>query len=195
LKVWKWSVAIGALLLISTGLMAWLQPAAFGFGKQNKSAASTEISSSVVSAAPAASINQLLPPNPLPEASKPAVSTKSYPPLAPPPNGIELPGPAVQGQLWAQRLDPKSFFIQHGTFNAFNKAEQMQKLYAGLNDSQIVGVYRPGESLAYFILVSGPHISLAEANEFLKRKDIPSASWIRSSQNLQDQLNPTIRKN
>lgn len=71
----------------------------------------------------------------------------------------------------------------------------MQKLYAGLNDSQIVGVYRPGESLAYFILVSGPHISLAEANEFLKRKDIPSASWIRSSQNLQDQLNPTIRKN
>lgn len=195
LKVWKGSVAIGALLLISTGLMAWLQPAAFGFGKQNKSAASTEISSSVVSAAPAASINQLLPPNPLPEVSKPAVSTKSYPPLAPPPNGIELPGPAVQGQLWAQRLDPKSFFIQHGTFNAFNKAEQMQKLYAGLNDSQIVGVYRPGESLAYFILVSGPHISLAEANEFLKRKDIPSASWIRSSQNLQDQLNPTIRKN
>jgi hypothetical protein len=113
----------------------------------------------------------------------------------PPPNGIELPGPAVQGQLWAQRLEPNSFFIQHGTFNAFNKAEQMQKLYAGLNNSQIIGVYRPGESLAYFILATGPHSSLSEANEFLKRKDIPSSSWIRSSQNLQDQLNPSVRKN
>jgi hypothetical protein len=137
-----------------------------------------------------------LPPNQtVTEPPKPAVSIKSYPPLAPPPNGIELPGPAVQGQLWAQRLDPKSFFIQHGTFNIFNKAEQMQKLYAGLNDSHIVAAYRPGESLAYFVLVTGPHFSLPEANEFLKRKDIPSSSWIRSSQNLQDQLNPSIRKN
>ena len=36
----------------------------------------------------------------------------------------------------------QGYNTRHGTFNAFNKAEQMQKLYAGLNDSQIVGVYR-----------------------------------------------------
>ena len=194
-KTWRWAVAICALLLISTGLMAWIQPSAFSFGKRTKSVADTAVTSPVAQEKAAAGDNQVVKSTNVPEPSRPIASTKSYPPLAPPPNGVELPGLALQGQLWAQRLDPKSFFIQHGTFNAFNKAEQMQKLYTGLTDSQIVGAYRPGESLAYFILVTGPHSSVTEANEFLKRKDIPSSSWIRSSQNLQDQLNPSIRKN
>lgn len=175
--------------------MAWLQPAAFGIG-QAKKVASAPIISAAPSPEPPTSSDKLLgSPSAVAETLKPSVPAKAYPPLAPPPNGIELPGPAVKGQLWAQRLDPKSFFIQHGTFNVFSKAEQTQQLYAGLNDSHIVAAYRPGETLAYFLLVTGPHASLTEANEFLKRKDIPSSSWIRSSQNLQDQLNPSIRKN
>ena len=196
-KNWKWALAISSLFLFSTALTAWLQPEAFGFGQGKKSVPEAVMSPAKDSdSVSASSTDKPLPPNQtVTEPPKPAISIKSYPPLAPPPNGIELPGPAVQGQLWAQRLDPKSFFIQHGTFNIFNKAEQMQKLYAGLNDSHIVAAYRPGESLAYFVLVTGPHFSLPEANEFLKRKDIPSSSWIRSSQNLQDQLNPSIRKN
>jgi hypothetical protein len=194
LKTWKWPFVFFSLLLISTGLMAWLQPAAFGFGNKTNAVATAEATSPLLNSEPNTG-NQLVQVNTIPEPPKPNASTKSYPALMPPPNGIELPGPAVQGQLWAQRLEPNSFFIQHGTFNAFNKAEQMHKLYAGLNNSQIIGVYRPGESLAYFILATGPHSSLSEANEFLKRKDIPSSSWIRSSQNLQDQLNPSVRKN
>ena len=193
-KTWKWPLVLFSLLLISTGLMAWLQPAAFGFGNRTHAVVTDAVTSPLQNSEPNAG-NQLVQVNNIPEPPKPNASTKSYPALMPPPNGIELPGPAVQGQLWAQRLEPNSFFIQHGTFNAFNKAEQMQKLYAGLNNSQIIGVYRPGESLAYFILATGPHSSLSEANEFLKRKDIPSSSWIRSSQNLQDQLNPSVRKN
>ena len=193
-KSWKWPLVLFSLLLISTGLMAWLQPAAFGFGNRTHAVVTAAVTSPLQNSEPNAG-DQLVQVNNIPEPPKPNASTKSYPALMPPPNGIELPGPAVQGQLWAQRLEPNSFFIQHGTFNAFNKAEQMQKLYAGLNNSQIIGVYRPGESLAYFILATGPHSSLSEANEFLKRKDIPSSSWIRSSQNLQDQLNPSVRKN
>jgi len=195
LKTWKWVIAICSMLMISIGLMAWLQPAAFGIG-QAKKVASAPIISAAPSPEPPTSSDKLLgSPSAVAETLKPSVPAKAYPPLAPPPNGIELPGPAVKGQLWAQRLDPKSFFIQHGTFNVFSKAEQTQQLYAGLNDSHIVAAYRPGETLAYFLLVTGPHSSLTEANEFLKRKDIPSSSWIRSSQNLQDQLNPSIRKN
>ena len=199
LKIWKWALAVCSLFLISTALMAWLQPAAFGIGQTKKVVPETVMAPTTASdsesANPSSTDKQLASTQTAVEPPKPAVSSKSYPPLAPPPNGVELPGPAVQGQLWAQGLDPKSFFIQHGTFNAFNKAEQMQKLYAGLTNAHIVAAYRPGESLAYFVLVTGPHASLTEANEFLKRKDIPASSWIRSSQNLQDQLNPSIRKN
>lgn len=194
-KRWKWTATILTLLLISTGLMVWLQPAAFGLKKNIEIApapeASAENSSSTFNSSDKkAQANSLFS-----DASQTNATTKTYPPLTPPPNGIELPALAVQGQLWAQRLDPKSFFIQHGTFNVFSKAEQMQKLYAGLADSHIVAAYRPGESLAFFILASGPLSTLSEANEFLKRKDIPASSWVRSSQNLQDQLNPSVKKN
>ena len=191
----KWAFVICTLLLISTGLMAWLQPAAFGLGKAKRLDSNSAISAKADPSTATPSEKRLDSNNKDSEALQTKSESKSYPALLPPPNGIELPGLAVQGQLWAQRLDPKSFFIQHGTFNIFSKAEQMQKLYAGLADSHIVAAYRPGESLAYFILVTGPHSTLTEANEFLKRKDIPASSWVRSSQNLQDQLNPSIRKN
>lgn len=192
---WTWAIAIFTLLLISTGLMAWLQPASFGLGKSKK-LDSNYANNINADSSPASPTEKRLESNSTDsEAPQTKSVTKTYPALQPPPNGIELPGPANQGQLWAQRLEPKSFFIQHGTFNVFSKAEQMQKLYAGLADSHIVGAYRPGESLAYFILATGPYSTLAEANEFLKRKDIPASSWVRSSQNLQDQLNPSIRKN
>ena len=195
LKHWKWAFVICTLLLISTGFMAWLQPAAFGLGKAKRLDSNSAISAKADPSTATPSEKRLDSNNKDSEALQTKSESKSYPALLPPPNGIELPGLAVQGQLWAQRLDPKSFFIQHGTFNIFSKAEQMQKLYAGLADSHIVAAYRPGESLAYFILVTGPHSTLTEANEFLKRKDIPASSWVRSSQNLQDQLNPSIRKN
>ncbi len=190
-KNWKWIFSIMVLFAMSTGIMIWLQPQSFGFGKPKQSAAAAIAPAAVSLPPPSTPVEQSVNKS----ASDIDKSAIKYPPLLPPPNGVELPAVAQEGQLWVQRQDPKLFLIQHGTFNMFGKAEQMQKLYAGLAESKIVAAYRPGESLAYFILVTGPYDTLLQANEFLKRKDIPNSSWIRANQNLQDQLNPSIKKN
>jgi len=160
-------VAAGALAL-SVLLMMWIQPDAFGLrGKARPKADNAETAQ---------------------RAQTPITSVKAAPPPAEP---IELPDPASEGQAWVRSLSPTSFLIQHGTASTHDKAQQLVGSYVGLRESRIVAAYRPGEKLAYFVVVSGPYESLGQAYERLSKKDVPNSSWVRSTQALQQQLSAT----
>ena len=81
--------------------------------------------------------------------------------------------------------------IQHGMMTTFEKAEQMQKAYSSLQEARSVAAYRPGETLAHFVLVSGPFATAGKAYERIGRKDLPNTSWVRTTASLQQQM-PTV---
>ena len=85
-------------------------------------------------------------------------------------------------------LPNDSFLIQHGLMATYEKAEQMQKAYGSLKEARIVAAYRPGESLAHFVVVSGPYPSAGKAYERIGRKDLPNTSWVRTTTSLQQQV-------
>ena len=103
----------------------------------------------------------------------------------------EVPDPANQNQAWARALDPNSFLIQHGSAATYQMALDLQKKYAGLGQARIVAAYRPGESLAHFVVVSGPFDPVKNAYEASRRRDIPGNSWVRPTRSLQEQLQAT----
>jgi hypothetical protein len=170
-------------LLASTLLMMWLQPEAFGIGPSSKSLPKPVI-------APPATLNA---PPPVDPASTPAVAAAV--PLSQPQPVVnakatvtEAPDPAVQAQNWVRSLDPLSFLLQHGTTNTYENAVILKNKYPGLKQAEIVAAYRPGESLAHFVVVSGPYSQVGQGYEAAKRRDIPGNTWVRSTRTLQEQL-------
>jgi len=164
-------VATGALAL-SVLIMMWIQPASFGLKGKGRSATAQP---PVVATAKAS-----------PQGTQTPVTSVSAAPPAPTP--IDVPDPAAAAQAWVRNLPPLSFLIQHGTMPTYEKAQQMQKSYASLRDAHIVAAYRPGEKLAHFVVVSGPYEPVGKAYERISRKDLPTTSWVRSTQSLQQQL-------
>lgn len=177
-------VAGAGALALSVLLMMWLQPASFGLkGKTQASA--------VVAAPP--------PAEPVVAAKTPTAGPTQTPvvsvgaaPVAPPPT--DVPDPAAQAQTWLRTMPPQHFVIQHGAMASYEKAEQMLKSYASLREARIVAAYRPGEKLAYFVVVSGPYENAGKAYERFGRKDLPGTSWVRTAQSLQQQLEPTAKE-
>ena len=170
-----WIAAAGALGL-SVLLMMWIQPASFGLKSKDRTA---------LAKAGEASAAQAL------AAQTPVVSVSAGPkPVAVP----ELPEPAIESQAWLRAIPPQHFLIQHSTAATYEKAQQQTKFYASLREAQIVPAYRPGEKLAYFVVVSGPYENAGKAYERMARKDLPNTSWVRTAQSLQQQLEPTAKE-
>ncbi len=164
-------VATGALAL-SVLIMMWIQPASFGLKGKGRTATAD---------APAVATAKTSP-----QGTQTPVTSVSAAPPAPTP--IDVPDPAADAQAWVRTLPPLSFLIQHGTLPTYDKAQQMQKSYASLRDARIVAAYRPGEKLAHFVVVSGPFEPVGKAYERISKKDLPTTSWVRSTQSLQQQL-------
>ena len=166
-KLWG---ALAAALLLSVGLMAWLQPHAFG----RKSAPVT------TAAAPAAA------PQAPASAAAPATPPASEP-------VTEVPDESQQTQAWVKSLPATSFLIQHGNVMTYAKALDVKKGVPAQAQAKIVAAYRPGDQLAHFVIVSGPFESLGKAYESIKRREATKNSWVRTTRSLQDQVNGPTR--
>lgn len=171
--------AAGALGL-SVLLMMWMQPGSFGLKGKGKGA-----ETAAVSAADAASAASAL------AAQTPVVSAKAAPETPPP---TDVPDPAAEAQAWLRAMPPQQFVIQHGAMATYDKAQQMIKSYPSLREARVVAAYRPGEKLAYFVVISGPYEAAGKAYERFARKDLPNTSWVRTAQSLQVQLEPSAKE-
>lgn len=165
-------LAIGAALVLSVGLTAWLQPGAFkGSPKQAK-----------VEAHPPAAAEQVA-------ASAPAVASSA--PASEP--VTEVPDESQQMQAWVKSLPRDSFLIQHGNVMTYAKAVEVKKGVPPQSQPRIVAAYRPGDTLAHFVVVSGPYESLGKAYESIKRREATKNSWVRATHTLQAQVNGPTR--
>ena len=171
--------AVGALGL-SVLLMMWMQPASFGLKGKGKAAETAP----TAAAEPASAARALA-------AQTPVVSVSAAPETPPP---TDVPDPAAEAQAWLRAMPPQNFVIQHGAMASYEKAQQMIKSYASLREARIVAAYRPGEKLAYFVVVSGPYEAAGKAYERFARKDLPNTSWVRTAQSLQVQLEPSAKE-
>jgi hypothetical protein len=161
-------------LLFSVAVMAWLQPQAFGIGSRRPQTVSvpaappSEPASSAVTAQVAAPLAAIA------AASEPAA---------------EVPDESQQSQTWVRALPVDSFLIQHGNVTTYEKALVLKKGVPVQANAKIVAAFRPGESLAHFVIVSGPFETLGKAYESIKRREATKNSWVRATKTLQDQIN------
>lgn len=174
----KLALGIAFALVMSTLMMLWIQPEAFGLKSAKPVAAAPLTSPQLAAALPAAALT----------------ATPSEAPTPPAPMAVTPPAPAIEppeatasGQAWLKQLDPSSFLLQHGTASSYEKVLDIQRKHPALKDAQIIAAYRPGEKLAHFVIVSGPFSELNQGYEASKRPGIPR-SWVRPTRGLQELL-------
>jgi hypothetical protein len=170
-KNMRLTVSVILALLASTVLMMWLQPEAFGIGTQIRPLPKPPAASAPLS--PTAPTAKEVPQPPQPATPSPVT---------------EAPDPAVAAQDWVRSLDPQGFLVQHGTNSTYASALTFKNKFAGLKQAEIVAAYRPGETLAHFVIVSGPYSEVTQGYDAAKRRDIPGNSWVRATRTLQAQL-------
>lgn len=198
----KLTLGVVFALLMSTLMMLWIQPEAFGL-KSAKPLAPAALKSPATPTEPTA---QTTPTTTAPEATPNAPATAAKSAEAAPPASaedsqrtpalmaktpaepaIEAPEATQDAQAWARKLDANSFLLQHGTANVYEKVLDIQRKHPALKNAQIVAAYRPGEKLAHFVIVSGPFSDVGQGYEAAKRPGIPR-SWVRHTRSLQEQL-------
>ena len=160
-------LVLGAALLVSVGVMAWVQPQAFGLSRK-----------------------ATVQPTPVPPPVQPSPVAQAVAASEPAP---EVPDESQQTQAWVRSLPSNSFLIQHASVMTYEKAVAMNKTMPAQANARIVAAYRPGESLAHFVIVSGPFDSLGKAYESIKRKEATKNSWVRATKTLQDQITGPTR--
>jgi hypothetical protein len=194
----KLALGVAFALVMSTFMMLWIQPEAFGLqsakpvaavpltSPQLASPSPAHTAASATPSAPAASENPNTPgaAAQVPSTQAPAQAAMATTPAEP---LIETPEGTLQGQAWLRKLDANSFLLQHGTASSYAKVLDIQRRHPPLKDAQIIAAYRPGEKLAHFVIVSGPYGNLGEGYEASKRPGIPR-SWVRPTRGLQEQL-------
>jgi hypothetical protein len=76
--------------------------------------------------------------------------------------------------------------------STYQSAELWIKRHPNLKNARVVAAYTAGESLAKFVIVSGPFKSLVEATRFVQETDIPKNPWIRSARYLKEHFTPEL---
>lgn len=162
------------LLICSTLLTVVLQPHAFGIGSGSKK--SSEEDSRLASTAAEAT------PPVDPTQNKDTGST----PSTNPPAAKALP----IGHEWARQLPPLSFVLQHANVTSLARAQAIVNGSPTLRQfqSKVVMTYRPGDTGPLFVVVSGPFDPLGRAYEKARTPGTPAGTWVRSSADLQRQL-------
>lgn len=158
---------LGAALLTSVAVMAWVQPQAFGLSR------------------PVANPST---PVPKPVEASPVAQAVAASEPAP-----EVPDESQLTQAWVRNLPSDSFLIQHASVMTYEKALITLKTVPAQANAKVVAAYRTGEPLAHFVIVSGPFDSLGKAYESLKRKEGTKNSWVRATKTLQDQITGPTR--
>jgi hypothetical protein len=174
----KLALGIAFALIMSTLMMLWIQPEAFGIKSAKPITAAPLTSPQLAAALPAADTTAI--PQDAPRPQAPMAVT-------PPEPVTEAPEATLSGQAWLKQLEASSFLLQHGTASSYEKVLDIQRKHPALKDAQIIAAYRPGEKLAHFVIVSGPFSELNQGYEASKRPGIPR-SWVRPTRGLQELL-------
>jgi hypothetical protein len=174
----KLALGIAFALVMSTLMMLWIQPEAFGIKSAKPVTAAPLTSPQLAAALPAA--DPAATPQDAPRPKAPMAVTPSEP-------VTEAPEGTLAGQAWLKQLDASSFLLQHGTASSYEKVLDIQRKHPALKDAQIIPAYRPDEKLAHFVIVSGPFSELNQGYEASKRAGIPR-SWVRPTRGLQELL-------
>jgi len=196
-QIARWSLLVIALLMGSTATVAWLQPEAFAWLKnQNSDPVLVEVETKAETKmeVPSEAATQGTPTT---EALPLKLSEEAKTPLAKVEESLlELPDEALEGKRWVEQLPSSRWLVLHGAYKSFAIASQVKKAYPGLKNSRVVPVYKPNEPLASFVLASGPFEALQLAEEFTKLSTLPNPGTVRTEQNLKSRLNPVqeIRK-
>jgi hypothetical protein len=196
-------------LTLSIILMLWLQPESFGV-----KIPSTKLVKNQDTATPIATPLPLTPATPAVPATTVADSTpvsptgpSAAPQPAPSPAGqtspattVPSPQPAInasdirQTQTWIKGLDPQSFLLQYGTAKTFDKALVLLKSLSDIQNTAIVEAYHAGDSVAHFVIVSGPYAQVNDGLVAARKPGIPNGSWVRPTRSLQTQIKTALPK-
>ena len=191
LKAAQWGAAVFALLAACTVFMYWLTPSSFQFlsaapsaETQDAKAASNSAQGKTTDNKKVAKATEVK----TAETSKAAPVTSAADPLD------ELPSEAAAGQAWAKKLPPDSYVVQHLALPVFKNVIAWQQANPKLLEAHIVAIYKPGEKLAQFALVSGPFKSRSAAIEFTQQPQIPRLALATPSPLLTERLSPRDSK-
>jgi len=191
LQIARWSLLVIALLMGSTATVAWLQPEAFAWLKnQNSDPVLVEVETKAETKmeVPSEAATQGTPTT---EALPLKLSEEAKTPLAKVEESLlELPDEALEGKRWVEQLPSSRWLVLHGAYKSFAIASQVKKAYPGLKNSRVVPVYKSNEPLASFVLASGPFEALQSAEEFTKLSTLPNPGTVRTERNLKSRLNP-----
>ena len=128
---------------------------------------------------------------PAPTPAAPAVTTQS---------GKEIEvfiGPSVQtksGHAWVEQLPQGSYVVQHAMLASFQDAGVWLKRRPALKRARIIALYLPNQTSPRFALISGPFVSVTEADTFMARASVPDGSQVRSSRSVKEQLSAEAAK-
>lgn len=106
-------------------------------------------------------------------------------------------GPSVQtksGHAWVEQLPQSSYLIQHTLLASFQEAGVWLKRHPALKRARIVALYLPNQTSPRYAVMSGPFVSVAEADTFMARPSVPDGSQVRSSRSVKEQLSAESAK-
>ena len=140
------------------------------------------------------------------DSRKPAPATAQAPVPTPAPQAVTTQsgkeievfiGPSVQtksGHAWVEQLPQGSYVVQHAMLASFQDAGVWLKRHPALKRARIVALYLPNQTSPRFALISGPFVSVTEADTFMARASVPDGSQVRSSRSVKEQLSAEAAK-
>lgn len=193
-------------LTVSTLLMLWLQPQSFGLKipptrtvKSQDAAPPSAPSAPSAPITPSASSAESSPVSttgPSAAASAAPISNEQSSPAAsgPSPQAANASTDTRQTSTWIKDLDPQSFLLQYGTAKTYDKAVELLKSLPDVKNTAIVEAFHTGESVAHFVIVSGPYAQVNDGYVAARKPGIPNGSWVRSTRSLQTQIKTALPK-
>jgi len=197
-------------LMLSVFIMLLLQPQSFGLKTPTtRVVKSQDAAPPIAAVAPAAPATASTPVAVSTPVSPPGPSAAPQPAPQPVPGPTAQPSPASTGpnpqpassatdirqtQTWIKDLDPQSFLVQYGTSKTYDKALELLKSLSDIKTIAIVEAYHTGDSVAHFVIVSGPYAQVNDGLVAARKPGIPNGSWVRPTRSLQTQIKTALPK-
>jgi len=84
-------------------------------------------------------------------------------------------------------LPSSQWVLQHAAFDTKDEIESLRVSQASFSDGKVLKTQRKSGA-AYFILVTGPYATRAEAENLIKTNPAMAKSWLRSTKSLKSQF-------
>jgi septal ring-binding cell division protein DamX len=128
---------------------------------------------------------------PEPASAAPAVAVATAPTpaasVASPPAAAAAPTVSSDDKAWVNKLPSSQWVLQHAAFDTKNEIESLRVSQASFSDGKVLKTQRKSGA-AYFILVTGPYATRAEAENLIKTNPAMAKSWLRSTKSLKSQF-------